>query len=165
MPINFFEANCKTESNTSQFGLCDDPPPANTPAYIDENDSSKWIAIVNNPNLEDVLFYGIDHCIIILKADGTQESRCDGMLSYSNNLIFVELKSRRSKKWFKKGREQLTNTINKFKLNHDIAVYDKVEAYVCNNLKPFAHTGQAANIQKFKDETGLILRGQKEINI
>ena len=31
--------------------------------------------------------------------------------------------------------------------------------------KPLAHTGQASNIQKFKDDTGLILRGGWSVNL
>ena len=48
MPIDFFENKCKSTSNKIEFGLCDDPPPAENPAYIDENDVSKWIGIVKN---------------------------------------------------------------------------------------------------------------------
>lgn len=61
MPINFFDVGCKTKSNKTEFGLCDDPPPA----YIDENNNSKWIAFVSNPENKDVDFYAIDHCINI----------------------------------------------------------------------------------------------------
>jgi hypothetical protein len=38
MPINFFVEEAKTTSSYLKFGLCDDPPPAQNPAYIDEND-------------------------------------------------------------------------------------------------------------------------------
>jgi len=48
MPIEFFKATCKTESAAEQFGLCGDPPPASNPAYIDESNSSNWIATVND---------------------------------------------------------------------------------------------------------------------
>ncbi|MCB9036883.1 MAG: hypothetical protein H6557_09715 [Lewinellaceae bacterium] len=165
MAINFLDTNCRTESNKGQFGLCDDPPPAADPAYIDETDASKWIGIVNNHTRINIEFYAIDNCVTVLRADGSLESRCDGLLSYQENLIFVELKPRGGGQWLKKGREQLTITINRFKLEHDITVFNKVEAYVCNNLRPLAHSGQASNIQKFRDDTGLILRGQQTINL
>lgn len=165
MSINFLDPNCSTNSNNREFGLCDDPPPSKSPAYIEEIDQTIWIAKVNNPNTEKVTFFAIDNCVEVLRADGKMESRCDGVLSYSNNLIFVELKSRKSKKWFKGGREQLTTTIKNFMLHHDISEYSKVEAYVCNKLRPLAHTGQAANIQKFKDDTGFILKGKRAIDI
>lgn len=43
MGINFFDANCQGRTNQSKFGLCDDPPPAKNPAYIDTEDSTKSI--------------------------------------------------------------------------------------------------------------------------
>ncbi len=165
MPINFFDQNCKTGSANVQFGLCDDPPPATNPAYIDENDSTKWIAIVNNPVQNNVSFYAIDHCISILRSNGEMESRCDGLLLYLNTLLFIELKSREGGKWLQKGRKQLTTIVNIFKSQNDINSYDKVEAYVCNSLRPLAHIGQATNIQKFKDDTGLTLKGISNIEL
>lgn len=165
MPIDFFKPSCKTESDSNEFGLCDDPPPITEPAYIDENDSSKWIAIIKNSEQKTVRFYAIDNCVSILKPDGNMESRCDGLLLYSNNLIFVELKSRKGGQWLKKGRIQLTTIVKIFQSENDITDYDKAEAYVCNNLRPISHIGQASNIQKFKDETGLILKGKNTITL
>jgi hypothetical protein len=165
MPIIFLETQCETSSSIVEFGLCDDPPPATDPAYIDELDKTKWIAIVENPNLKTAYFYAVDHCVTVVRPDGTTDSRCDGILLYENNLVFVELKSRQSGQWLKKGREQLTNTIRNFMANHDISTYNSVRASVCNNLKPLAHFGQATNIQKFKDDTGYILRGSRRIII
>jgi hypothetical protein len=165
MPINFFDSSCKDSSNKEKFGLCDDPPPAQERAYIDEINRSKWIAIVNNPKKAEVEFFAIDNCVDILKPNGTMGSRCDGLLFYDKNrLIFVELKSREGGQWLKKGREQLTKTIEKFKAEYDITPYH-VEAYVCNSLRPLAHIGQAVNIQKFKNDTGFILNGKQEINL
>jgi len=165
MPINFLDLNCSTQSNELEFGLCDDPPPPHKPAYINETDPLIWIAKVKNPNQEMVTFYAIDHCVSVKRSDGKMAKKCDGVLSYHNNLIFVELKSKKSKQWLREGREQLTSTINNFKLSYDMSICKKVEAYVCNNLKPLAHIGQATNIQKFKDDTGFILKGKREIDI
>lgn len=165
MPINFFENTCKTTSTKIEFGLCDDPPPAENPAYIDENDTSKWIGIVKNNSNKEIDFIAIDACIDIRKPNGKLESRCDGLLSFDNNLIFVELKSREGGKWLKKGREQLTITINNFKSNYDITKYDDVYGNVCNGLRPQSHSGHAVNIQQFFDETGLVLKGDRIIEI
>ena len=41
MPVDFFSAACKSESSVAEFGICDDPPPPNTPAYVDEDTSNK----------------------------------------------------------------------------------------------------------------------------
>jgi hypothetical protein len=165
MPIAFFESRCKTESNNVKFGLCDDPPPLQSPAYINENDATKWIGIVNNPIGKHVDFYGIDNCIDIRKADGNMESRCDGVLHFDNSLSFVELKMREGSGWLSKARSQLTITIEKFKEKYDLTVYNKVDAYACNSLRPAANQGNSTQIQQFKDETGLILYVQQDIII
>ncbi len=165
MPINFFDNLCKTNSNNKNFGLCDDPPPSENPAYIDENDDSKWIGIVNNPTNKEVDFYAIDNCVNVLRADGNKESRCDGMLNYEENIIFVELKMRGTSGWLTKARSQLTITISKFQEDNSLSQYNSVEAYACNSLKPSSNQGNSAQIQKFKDETGLIMYAQQEINI
>jgi hypothetical protein len=170
MPINFFDAGCKTESNITKFGLCDDPPNhplPDTPAYIDEYDTSKWISIVNNPTEKKADFYAIDNCVTILKPDGiSMESRCDGMLHYDNTVLFVELKMRGGSGWLSKARTQLTITIDKFKTENPLVNFDKVEAHACNGLKPAAITGNNTEIEKFKIETGgLILNAGQNINI
>jgi len=164
MSVNFFKEDCKTESDNEEFGICDDPPPAIEPAYIDENNRSKWIAIVKNTQKRTVKFYAIDHCVPIYKEDGNMESRCDGMLLYSKTLVFIELKERKKGQWFKIGREQLTTTINIFKSENDLNTYEKIEAYVCNSLRPLVHMGQFSNIQKFNDDTGLLLKSTNVIN-
>ena len=163
MSINFFQPDCKSDSSRTEFGICDDVP--NSPAYIDETDRLKWIGIVKNPHKKYTEFYAIDNCLNLRKEDGNLESTCDGVLKESTNLIFVELKERGSGKWFGKGREQITNTINLFKANHDISAFSSVSAYVCNNLKPFANSGRAVSIQKFKDDTGFLLKDQQEVSI
>ena len=93
------------------------------------------------------------------------ESRCDGVLSFDNKLIFVELKEREGGQWLKKGRLQLTATILRFKQEQDVTKFSNVRAFVCNRLRPLAHKGQFSNIQKFKDETGYTLEGKNNIEI
>lgn len=167
MPIDFFTEACRSISNKKTFGLCDDPPPANTPAYIDENNSNQWIGIVNNKNAHSVHFYAIDHCVDILRADGRMERRCDGLLCHSKKMIFIELKSQKKKgsAWLTEGREQLKTTIDIFRKNVDESSYESIEAYVCNQLKPRANQGHAVQIQKFKDETGVNLKTKQIIDI
>jgi hypothetical protein len=166
MPVNFFiHSSCESSSTQIEFGLCDDVPPPTLPAYIDETNKQKWIGIVKNKSAKNVKFLAIDACIDIRKADGKLQSRCDGLLIYDKNLVFVELKEREGGSWLKKGREQLTITINTFKANHDITEYDNVYGNVCNSLRPISHVGHASNIQKFYDDTGLILKADREIEI
>lgn len=165
MPIDFFQDKCKTTSNILKFGLCDDPSPSTGPAYIDEGQPEKWIGIVNNPKLKSVDFFAIDNCVEVNKPDGRQDSTCDGLLRFENSLVFTELKEREGGKWLKKGREQIANTIRRFKDEVDESQYDNVEAYVCNSLRPLVNSGHAISIQMFKDETGYVLHPQQEINI
>ncbi len=80
MQIKKNQKRCKTESDSTRFGICDDPPPPHIPAYIEEDNPLKWIAIIHNPKQESVEFYAIDHCVEIVRTDGTMESRCDGLL-------------------------------------------------------------------------------------
>jgi len=167
MSINFFDTNCQSQTNQPKFGLCDDPPPSENPAYININDSRKWIAIVENNQEIEVIFTAIDNCIEILRSDGTMDNRCDGMLTYNNHLIFVELKTRKSEnsKWVGKGEEQLKNTINVFIANHDLAIYKSKKAYIANNKKPNFQSSQITRMDKFKDETGFRLIIQNTIEI
>jgi len=165
MPINFFDLNCSSVSNEKLIGICDDPPPLRTPAYLDLNNRNNWIAIVNNISEKDFSFHAIDNCIEILRADGSIDSRCDGLLKVENDLIFVELKNRASSGWLSKGRNQITNTINLFKIYHNINDFDDIKAYVVNKQRPYSNTIHFSEIQKFRSDTNLILRIKQEIVI
>jgi hypothetical protein len=166
MPVVLFNAGCRTESNSEKFGLCDDPPPARNPAYIQESDELKWIAIVKNADKAECSFYAIDHChnVIMLRPDGKQEKRCDGMLHYDNNIIFVELKDRNRNR-LGGGRKQLAKTIQAFFDNYDKNNYNKIEAYISNKQRHPLNKNNTIEIQKFKNDTGLILNVSKEITL
>ena len=166
MSINFFDANCQSQTNQYKFGLCDDPNKDKDPAYIDTVDCSKWIAIVENNQEIEVIFTAIDNCIEIFRSNGERENRCEGMLTYNNHIIFVELKERNFRnKWVGKGEEQLKNTINVFIANHDLAIYKSKKAYIANNKKPNFQSSQITRMDKFKDETGFRLIIQNTIEI
>lgn len=167
MPIDFFKDCCKSNSNKAKFGLCDDPTPSENPAYIDEDNSDNWIGVVKNKNEHSLDFFAIDHCVDIIRPDGKMESRCDGLLRHEKRLIFVELKSRKKKgsAWLTEGRRQLKATIEVFKDNIDKELYESIEGYVCNQLKPLANQGHAVQLQKFKDETGYSLKAKQIIDI
>ena len=65
MRVNFSEANCQCVTEKNLFGICDDPPPPQKQAYIDEVDGAKWIAVVVNEDNQEVTFTAIDNCIEI----------------------------------------------------------------------------------------------------
>lgn len=166
MSINFFDANYQSQTNQYKFRLCDDPN--EDPAYIDTDidDCSKWIATVENNQEIEVIFTAIDNCIEILRSNGEKENRCDGMLTYNNHLIFVELKEKNYRNnWVVKGEKQLKNTINVFIANHDLEIYKSKKAYIANNKKPTFQSSQITRMDKFKDETGFRLIIQNTIEI
>lgn len=160
------ENNGRSVSCKELFGLCDDPPPSRIPAYIDERDESKWIGVVDNPNLKSVGFYGIDHCLI-LKHGGEKETlqECDGLLHYDNELIFVELKDRQYRGWVKTGYDQLIATIEYFSKISSLQNFKSVKASICNRQRPFFNANYNCHIQEFKDKTGLDLNVQRKISI
>jgi hypothetical protein len=162
MGINFFVENCQSQTNQPKFGLCDDPP-----AYIDTEDSNKWIAIVENNQELEVIFTAIDHCIEITRADGTMDSRCDGMLTYDKNVIFVELKERnyRNSVWIEEGDKQLRRTISIFINNYSLEEFKSKKAYIANRKKPDFQFSHKERMQKFKNDTGFRLLIQQKIVI
>lgn len=171
MPIDFFADNCTSKSSQKTFGLCDDLPPATNVAYIDETDGSKWIAVVENERRIEVSFVGVDNCpeIVLSRADGTTESRCDGMLYYENTIIFVELKDRDiypSKKWLDKAYNQLKSTILVFEQTDEHDDFPIKKAFIANRARPFFSTGQQERIARFNSETnGYVLYIQNRIDI
>lgn len=169
MSINFFEGKCQTQSSNKLFGLCDDPPPAKNPAYIDETDGSKWIAVVvnedNNKPKYDVTFTAIDNCITILRPDEKSAKRCDGMLTFDTTVILVELKERgaQGNLWVKDAEKQLRTTIDYFEREDASEGYNKKKAYIANSEHPKFKASQSTRMEKFLDDTGYVLRIENRI--
>jgi hypothetical protein len=90
MKINFFDKKCQSQTHRHKFGICDPPSSSENPAYLDTENPSDWIAIVENSQEIEVTFTAIDKCIEIRKVDGSggMDTRCEGMLTYANCLIF-----------------------------------------------------------------------------
>jgi hypothetical protein len=163
--IDFNVAACQTKSSRKKFGLCDDPPPARIPAYIDENNGKKWIAVVVNEQLKEVTFTAIDNCIEIRKPDNTMHKRCDGFLTYDDNVIFVELKARGAmgNLWVKDGEAQLRTSIGHFMVTDDADNYTEKKAYIANSQRPKFKQTQAQRMNKFLKDTGYVLRIENRI--
>ena len=136
MSINFYEANCQKSINKPLFGLCDDQN--NTPAYIDINDENNWIASIINPATKIILYTAIDNCIEIRRENGEMDNRCDCMLNYPENIIFVELKNKGSD-WISEGINQIEVTITNFGKNHNLTVIKHKRAFVANKKHPNFH--------------------------
>ena len=165
MNINFFDANCQSQTNKYKFGLCDDPN--GDPAYIDTDDCSKWIAIVENNQEIEVIFTAIDNCIEILRSDGKKDNRCDGMLTYNNHIIFVELKERKytNSVWIEEGENQLRKTIAVFVNHNNLAIFKSKKAYIANSKKPQFQYSHKERMQKFRNDTGFTLIIQNTIKV
>lgn len=167
MSINFCKTECQTHSDKKLFGLCDNPPPAKNPAYIDEDDGAKWIAVVNNEYLYDVTFTAIDNCIEIIKEDGKMAKRCDGVLTYDCSIIFVELKERGAigNQWVTDAEKQLRTTISYFEQTEKAEDYKKKMAYIANSEHPKFKSSQARRMDQFFTDIGYILRIENRIKL
>lgn len=134
MNVNFYAAECQEEGITHQlFGLCDNED--GSKAYVDTHQNNKWIATVSNPSSVSLTFTAIDNCITIERANEDMEKRCDGMLTYSENIIFVELKNQGTGGWISEGLKQIESTIIQFKANHPLDEIKYKRAFVANRKK------------------------------
>jgi hypothetical protein len=167
MSENFDLANCQIKSRRKTFGLCDDPPPANNPAYIDEANGANWIAVVENESQQEITFTAIDNCIEILRSDGKSKQRCDGMLTYKTTVIFVELKDRNAQgnAWVEDAIPQLKSAIESFETTDMAQNFNKKLAYVCNRQHPKFKSTQQQRMDEFYTNTNYVLRIQGRINL
>ncbi len=165
MSVQFFEARCSNQSNKKLFGLCDDPSPATNPAYIDEEDGAKWIAIVDNEPRFNVQFIAIDNCIETLRVDGLMDKRCDGVLTHNSTVCFVELKQRTTKGpgWIKDAEEQLRTTIGYFEKEPEATAFKSKKAYIANSENPKFKINQARRMDQFYWDTKYVLRIENRI--
>lgn len=160
MNVNFKVKKCQTHSDKKIFGLCDDPPPAKNPAYIDETNGAKWIAVVENEYRYVATFTAIDNCIEMKREDATMDKRCDGMLTYNFTVIFVELKERGAlgSAWVKDAEKQLRASISYFETTDGAEDYTDKKAYIANSERPKFKESQARRMEQFLTDTGYVLR-------
>lgn len=164
--MNFFDSKYQYVSTKKTFGLCDDEPPPHKPAYLDETNGSKWIAIVANATQLEVKFVALDHCIKLLKPDGKTEDRCsDGLLEYDSTIIFVELTTATHKNWKSDKDEQLRITISHFEKTQESKRYDIKKAYIANSNFRLLRPSYQSRMDKFLNETGYDLRIENRIVI
>ncbi len=131
MLVDFLKQECKTQTNFKLFGICDDLDlVVKTPAYIDFDNKENWIATVINKNNKNIIFTAIDHCVFKLDRNIDNPSRCDGMLEYENNIIFMELKD---KSRAVTNADQLENTIKLANISKED--YFIKTAYLSNKRK------------------------------
>lgn len=165
MPINFFIKEFKSQNPL--FGICDESnDTVKLPAYLDEQNQTKWIAEVHNNKSKEISFFPIDNCVEILRENGEDENRCDGLLKYEKDLIFVELKNRGfTHKWVSEGANQLSVTFNVFKQNYNIDDFFRIRFYICNGQRPKAVVSCKSFLNSFKQATGLEIKVYRLIEI
>lgn len=130
--MDFFNPDCQRGPySDSLFGVCDDQD--TTPAYIDTQNSGKWVARVENPAERAVTFTAIDKCVI-QDDELPGRGRCDGMLTADGLLYLVELKDQKVN-WQPHAIEQLKSTIMFLHQHHDLTPYRHKKAFGCNRQK------------------------------
>lgn len=162
---SFFRKEYISVSNKEKFGLCDEPAPSERPAYLSEETSNDWIAVVHNSKQNPISFTPIDHCIELLKDDGRMDNRCDCSLFHNSTIIFVELKQRKTKgnEWIKQGEKQLRSTIKHFEREAEAQHFIYKKAYIANSCRPLFRKSQVERMQRFFDDTGYSLRIENDI--
>lgn len=150
MAINFFEPACTTNTTEALFGLVDAPP-----ATLVLDNAENWNVWIDNENSINVTIVAIDGCLNIPRIEG---ERCEAMLTYTDAIMFVELKDRDGGRWAGKARDQLENTIQLFKRDNNINNYARNYAHIANKQRPNFKSGGSTFRQKFEDATGFVLR-------
>lgn len=167
MRIDFLNAECQTVTNGQRFGICDDDDKTvKTPAYINTDDESKWIATVVNTASKEVIFTAIDNCIEIFRENGEMDNRCDVMLTCDENFILVELKNKASD-WKSSGIDQIEATLIRLIENHEAYYYSfkKRKAYVANKRHPSFQVLENATMRRFSTQYKIWLDIQATIKL
>lgn len=163
MSVNFFEAKCKSSTSNTLFGLCDNED--NNPVFFDFVNENNWNAKVNNPaSSREITLIAIDNCIETLRENGEMDNRCDCMLTYTDNIIFIELKNR-SSDWISEGIRQIEVTLKNFKKNHDLSAIKHKRAFVANKKHPIFRVIDIEIKRRFWDKYRVRLNIEYEVTI
>jgi hypothetical protein len=162
MKVNFFDLRCQTSTEVALFGLCDNED--KTPSYISLNKPDKWNATVRNQACRKITHTAIDNCIVITRENGQMDNRCDCMLTYQNNIVFIELKNKGSD-WIGDGINQIEATIQNFRKNHELTGIKHKRAFVANRKHPNFHVIDNETSRKFWDKHRVRLNIDSEIYI
>ena len=155
--IDIFKALCQDVTEEKRFGICDDMP--HQRAYIDTIDGRKWMAIVQNDTRRQVTFTALDNCIEFRKANGTMEKRCEGILTFNDTILFVEIKERTgdAKTWAKDADKQLRISIGLIEAKINLASFPIKKAAITNRLQKGSKEKHSVRMKQFYNQTGYIL--------
>jgi hypothetical protein len=157
MAIDFFQANCQTQTRETVFGIYDAPP-----AKLSFENSDDWNVWVDNMHAKVITHTAIDACLDIPSLEG---ERCESLITYDEVLIFIELKDRDGGRWAGKARDQLINTIELFKRDVGSGGYTSFYGHIANKQRPHFKAGGGSFFQEFEDRTGFVLRVSEMIKI
>jgi hypothetical protein len=159
------ETLCEDITRDKRFGICDDNP--HQRAYININDGSKWMAVVQNENRKEVIFTALDHCIEMRRANGKMESRCEGVITCDDTIIFVEVKERigDARTWVKEADKQLRNSISLIESRINLDKFPIKKASITNRLQRGSKQKHSVRMRKFLEDTGYVLRVDNRIII
>jgi hypothetical protein len=163
--MNFFDSKYQYRSARKLFGLCDDVPPPHQPAFLDEADGKKWIAVVENGYCYDVLFVALDNSISLQRPDGKSDRCSDGLLAFQATVIFVELTTAKHKDWKEDKDNQLRITIKHFENTKEADKYKIKKAYIANSSYPKDNKKNMIRMENFFKDTKYILRIENRIAI
>jgi hypothetical protein len=91
--------------------------------------------------------------------------RCDALIKYNQDILFLEIKDRASKGWLADAIAQLENTIANFGTQVDVTIYHKKRAHIANRQKPRFKANAMTVSQKFLNDTRFILEVSEVIAV
>lgn len=150
-------------NKSNEFGICENKISKEQPAYIDYDNNELWDAVVKSDNRADFRFIAVDNNIPYNDKNGNEKKRCDAMLYTEQTVIFIELKAQ-DKDWLNEAIGQLKSTIEHFKNEENIMNFKFRKAYACNRKHPNFNYQFKSRMQKFYNETGVLLRPERIIN-
>lgn len=158
-----FKRLCQDTTQEKIFGICDDIP--HQRAYLDLVEGRKWMAVVQNDLKHVVTFTALDHCVEFNKANGQKEKRCEGILTYEDTIIFVEIKERTgdAKTWAKDADKQLRNSIRLIHSKLNLDEFTKKRASITNRLQTKSNEKHSVRMKQFLEQTGYVLRVNNRI--
>jgi hypothetical protein len=159
---DFLNVECLTITNRQEFGICDGAD--HNMAFLDFDNNTAWICQVVNSQMTGIEFRAIDFCIEAVRADGNMESNCDCMLTYPDNIVFIELKNK-VQDWREAGMKQLESTILQFASNHDLKAFRHKRAFVANRRHPNFHVIDVSDRRRFFDKYRVRLNIEAKIEI
>ena len=170
--------HCLQAINTD-FGVNDANSNHRLPAKVVLDNSLNWDLIIENQTNKDVFFKAVDYCVVIFRAgnydleDDNRDSanfdvtdiisnnirpesikRCEGFITYDNNILFFEIKTGSYGSWLKDAREKFEETMLSFEQTHPNHNLTRIKPIV-SNKRLITHQNLAFQKRILKDKVGI----------